>query len=85
MDPVGVIRKVDKLGRIVIPAEFRKSLGVQLGDEVEIMFKGNTVIFQKHDERCVFCGSNDNIEMLINRQVCRKCMNVILSGYTVEV
>ena len=80
MDTVGIVRKVDKLGRIVIPAEFRKSLSLQLGEEVEIIMEGNTVVLRKYEERCVFCGSSDNIEILINRQVCKKCMKVLLSS-----
>ncbi len=85
MNAEGVVRRIDKLGRIVIPVEFRKSLSIQLGEEVEIMLEGNTVVLQKHEERCVFCGSSDNLEMHISRQVCMKCKDKILSSYNREM
>lgn len=73
MNAEGVVRRIDKLGRIVIPVEFRKSLSIQLGEEVEIMLEGNTVVLQKHEERCVFCGSAISLEQALNKKICKKC------------
>jgi len=52
----GMVRKIDKLGRIVVPIEFRKSLGIQAGEDVEIRLEGNFIKVCKHEDGCVFCG-----------------------------
>lgn len=81
MGASGVIRKIDKLGRIVIPVEFRKTLNIHLGEEVEIMLKGNTVMLQKHEERCVFCGSAIGLENVLNKKICEKCKVKMACSY----
>ena len=69
----GVVRKIDKLGRIVIPAEYRKSIGVEVKEEVEILLKGNTVTLQKYEMGCIFCGNKYATSMYHEKWICDKC------------
>lgn len=69
----GVRRKVDDLGRIVIPVGFRRSLGIDLGDEVEISIDGERVVILKPSERCVFCDASDGLTTFREKAVCWSC------------
>lgn len=54
MKATGIVRKVDELGRIVLPAELRRTLSIAEKDPLEIYVDGGSIILQKHEERCVF-------------------------------
>jgi AbrB family transcriptional regulator, transcriptional pleiotropic regulator of transition state genes len=75
--PRGIRRKVDDLGRVVIPASIRKALGIGEGDLVEIGVDGDRVILFKPQERCVFCGSELHLEAFRDKTVCWSCMAAI--------
>ena len=53
----GIVRRVDELGRIVIPIEMRNSLNISQKDPVEISMDGSSIILRKYENRCVFCGA----------------------------
>lgn len=74
MKSTGIIRGVDKMGRVVIPKEIRKQLKVENNvDSFEIFVEGDSVILRKYEPKCIFCSSTgDNIE-LNGRIVCREC------------
>lgn len=75
MRSTGIRRKVDDLGRVVIPAGVRRSLGIREGDELEVSVEGEQVILAKPTEHCVFCGSDDGpLEAFRSRRVCRPCV-----------
>jgi len=76
----GVVRKIDKLGRIVIPAEFRKSLGIEVEEDVEIMLEGNYVKICKHQKGCIFCGSKTDTLMYKDKLVCNECIKALMRG-----
>ncbi len=73
MDGFGIVRKIDELGRVVIPKELRRSLSIENGDEVEIIFKGNYVAVRKFEPFCVFCADKENLEMYNGKYICKKC------------
>jgi len=73
MSAEGVVRKIDKLGRIVIPAEFRKTLGIELKEYVEIMLEGSFVKVCKHENGCIFCGEKTTISMYRDKLICEEC------------
>lgn len=56
MKATGIVRKVDELGRIVLPAELRRTLSIAEKDPLEIYVDGGSIILQKHEERCVFAA-----------------------------
>lgn len=75
MKSTGIRRKVDDLGRIVIPASMRRSLGIAEGDVLEVAVDGDTVILAKPVDRCVFCGQDEApLEPFRGRTLCRGCV-----------
>jgi AbrB family transcriptional regulator, transcriptional pleiotropic regulator of transition state genes len=70
----GIVRHVDELGRIVIPIEIRKRLGIGEKDPVEITVAGETILLEKPRSVCVFCGSDRKLGEHRGRPVCRSCI-----------
>ena len=58
MKSTGIIRKVDDLGRIVLPIELRRVLDIAERDELEIFMENDRIILQKYEPACIFCGSS---------------------------
>jgi transcriptional pleiotropic regulator of transition state genes len=79
MKSTGVVRNIDDLGRIVIPSELRKTLGINLLDSLEILTDGDAIIFQKYALQCVFCDEDENVIRYMNKCICPKCLAKI--GY----
>lgn len=75
MEPTGIVRRVDDLGRIVIPIELRKRLGIKLRDSLEIFTDESTIMLRKYRPRCMFCGSDENIRLFRQKCVCLQCIN----------
>jgi transcriptional pleiotropic regulator of transition state genes len=69
----GIRRKVDDLGRVVIPSSIRKMLGITEGDLVEIYMDGHRVVLTLPEEQCTFCGSSINLETFRGKVVCWSC------------
>lgn len=74
MRSIGIVRKVDELGRIVIPVELRRTMGIAEKDPLEIHVNGDAIILQKYRPRCVFCGGVDEVGEFKGRNVCRRCI-----------
>lgn len=70
----GIVRKIDKLGRIVLPVEFRRSLNLEVEEDVEIMLEGNYVKICKHEKGCIFCGKS-TVGLYRDKLVCERCRN----------
>ena len=68
------IRKIDNLGRIVVPMDFRKALEIHDWDELRISMEEDRVVIQKERESCTFCGREDHLAPFENRFVCRSCL-----------
>ena len=74
MKSTGIVRKIDELGRIVIPIEMRRTLGVDSHDPIEMSVDGESIILRKYAPGCVFCGNpKDNIEYA-GKRICRDCI-----------
>lgn len=73
----GIIRKVDELGRIVLPMELRNKLEIAEKDPIEIFVDGSSIILRKHNPNCIFCGSSKNLFTYSNKLVCSKCKDKI--------
>lgn len=81
----GYVRQVDSLGRLVLPIDLRKALGVQSGDSVEIFLDGDNkrVILQKYNPpipTCIFCGSQKDVLNFKKQSVCKACIEEITTG-----
>ncbi|MBP3962208.1 MULTISPECIES: AbrB/MazE/SpoVT family DNA-binding domain-containing protein [Paenibacillus] len=74
MKPAGVVRKVDQLGRIVLPKSLRKRYQMNEGDPVEILVQGDHIILERYRPRCVFCGTLDGVREFKERYLCGGCM-----------
>lgn len=69
----GIVRKVDELGRIVIPMELRNKLGISEKDSLEIYVDGTSIILKKYTDGCVFCGSDKKLYTFDDHLICEKC------------
>lgn len=74
MKSVGMVRRVDDLGRIVLPAEIRRSLNIAERDEVEIFVEADRIVLQKFEPLCVFCSSSQDLVTYHGKNVCQKCI-----------
>ena len=74
MKTTGMIRQLDSLGRIVLPIELRRTLGINTKDMLEINVEGNSVILRKYEENCHFCGGSSGLITYKDKLVCRRCL-----------
>ena len=75
MKSTGIVRKVDELGRIVLPIELRRTLNINIKDPVEIFVDNDAIVLKKHEDSCVFCGSTADIMKINGKNVCRNCID----------
>lgn len=68
-----MVRKIDDLGRIVLPVELRRLYGIHAGDPIAISVDGDSIVLRKLDEGCVFCGSARDLVSHRDRMVCGSC------------
>ena len=79
MKATGIVRKVDELGRIVLPIELRRTLNIEIKDPLEIYVDGESIMLKKYQPACVFCGSSYNIKQIKGKNVCEKCVKELQS------
>ena len=93
MKSTGIVRRVDELGRIVLPIEMRRTLDIAERDSLEIYVDGSSVILKKYAPSCIFCNEDTGIHMFRGKNICANCLNELrrltadepMSGMTVEV
>jgi len=71
----GVARKVDQLGRVVLPAEVRRHFGISPGDLIEIAVDSDAILLTKVEDRCVFCGGTASLSEFSGKLVCSDCVS----------
>lgn len=74
MKSTGVVRKLDNLGRVVIPIELRKTMGIDIKDTLEIYTEGDEIILKKYQPGCIFCGNARNVSYYKGKMVCANCV-----------
>lgn len=74
MKSTGIVRKVDELGRVVIPIELRRTLQIAEKDSLEIYVDGERIILKKYVPACIFCGSADDMIVFNDKNICRSCL-----------
>ena len=74
MKSTGIVRKVDELGRVVLPIELRRNLNIEEKDALEIYVDGNTVILKKYEPDCIFCGNAKDIINFKGKNICESCL-----------
>lgn len=81
MKSTGIVRRVDDLGRMVLPVELRKVLDIDSGNSLEIFMKDNSIVLKKYGSQCAFCGQDEDIKTYKSRNICKNCMEEIFSCY----
>ena len=77
MKTTGIVRKVDELGRIVLPVELRRTLDIEIKDSLEIYIDGDRIILRKYDDSCIFCGNREGLTEYKGKKVCANCVGAI--------
>ncbi len=77
MKSTGIVRRIDELGRFVLPAELRKAMGINLGDQIEIHTDGERIVLQKYNPYCLFCGSTEELTSFGEKRICPKCLEAL--------
>ena len=79
MRAIGIVRKVDPLGRIVIPKEVRKIFEIEEGTDLEIYTSENTIVLKKYDPqcKCIFCGDGKFVIEFKGKKICTNCIETI--------
>ena len=81
MKSTGVVRKVDELGRIVLPISIRQIMDINEKDSLEIFTDENKIILQKYQPSCIFCNNADNIVYFNGKRVCEDCLEKIKASF----
>lgn len=71
----GIVRKVDELGRVVIPIELRRTLNIAERDALEIYVDGEQIVLKKYEPACLFCGNAENVVNYKGKNICKLCLD----------
>jgi transcriptional pleiotropic regulator of transition state genes len=74
MKSTGIVRKVDELGRIVLPIELRRTLDIAEKDALEIYVEESSIILRKYEPACIFCDSAKNVTSYKGKNICAECL-----------
>lgn len=74
MKSTGIVRKVDELGRVVLPMELRRTLDIEVKDPLEIYVDGSTILLKEYEPACIFCGQAKDVVVYKGRNICPNCM-----------
>lgn len=75
MKATGIVRRVDGLGRIVLPIELRRTLAINIKDPLEMFVDGESLILRKYEPACIFCDSADQMKRFAGRMICKGCID----------
>lgn len=81
MKSTGMVRKIDDLGRIVIPIEIRSNMDIKNRDALEIFVDGDKIILSKYEPACLFCGNADNVVYFKGKLICSECLEKIKTQF----
>lgn len=79
MKATGIVRKVDELGRVVLPIELRRTLNIDIKDPLEIYVDGELIILKKYEPACIFCGNAKDVKRIHDKNICSDCLSEIKS------
>lgn len=74
MKSTGIVRKVDELGRVTLPKELRRTLGINEEDPMEIFTDGDRIILRKYEPGCLLCGSMHELRERNGKNICQHCL-----------
>ncbi|SEU32546.1 AbrB/MazE/SpoVT family DNA-binding domain-containing protein [Paenibacillus sp. NFR01] len=73
MKSTGIVRRIDELGRVVLPKELRRTLNIDNLDPLEIFVNGEMIVLRKYTPGCVLCGNTEDLKQLSGKLICRPC------------
>lgn len=73
MKATGMVKQIDEMGRIVIPREIKRSMGIEDRDHLEIFVDDDKIVLKKYMPGCIFCGKTDDLDMYKGKLVCEDC------------
>lgn len=77
MKSTGIVRRIDDLGRVVLPIELRRVLDLDKDSSLEIYVNEDTIMLKKYQPACIFCGSAENVQTYQGRNICGECRKAI--------
>ncbi|MBE6035342.1 AbrB/MazE/SpoVT family DNA-binding domain-containing protein [Aminipila sp.] len=75
MKSTGIVRKIDELGRVVLPMELRRTLEIDIKDPLEIYVESDYILLKKYNPSCILCGSMEDLNDYKGKKICKKCIN----------
>ena len=78
MNSTGIVRKIDLLGRIVVPRETRQKLYIESGDPIEFFYDDDRIYLKKYTRGCLFCNSMENIRNYKGQYICESCIKELI-------
>jgi transcriptional pleiotropic regulator of transition state genes len=81
MKATGIVRKVDELGRIVLPMELRRTMDIKEKDPIEVYVDAGTIVLKKYEPTCIFCGEAKNVDEHKGKNICDDCMKELKTKY----
>lgn len=79
MKSTGVVRRIDELGRLVLPAELRKVFNIEEKDALEVYTEGDMIILKKYEPACIFCGDARDVISFKGKNICSSCIKELHS------
>ncbi|PYG90159.1 transcriptional pleiotropic regulator of transition state genes [Ruminiclostridium sufflavum DSM 19573] len=80
MKALGIVRRVDELGRVVLPIELRRTFSIEEKDALEIYVDEDSIILKKYEPDCIFCGEAKYIQNFKGKNICKKCLEELKEG-----
>ena len=77
MKATGIVRKIDELGRIVLPMELRRTMDINYKDTLEILVDGENIVLRKYKPSCIFCDNVGNVLNYKGKNVCQNCIDEV--------
>ena len=74
MKSTGIVRRIDELGRVVLPIELRRTMNLEVRDPVEIYMEGDSIVLRKYEASCLFCGGSHSLTVFRGKQICADCL-----------
>ena len=74
MKATGIVRRIDELGRVVLPIELRRTMNLEVRDPVEIFMEGDSIVLRKYEASCLFCGGSHQLTTFRGKQICSDCL-----------
>ena len=80
MKSIGIVRRIDSVGRIVLPVELRKTLNIADDSALEIFVEEDRVVLKKYSPSCIFCHDDSDIVFFKGKNICKKCIEQLSKG-----